>query len=60
MQIKEGTFIQLFPISCMLSSMSIGQETSFFSFIVLHIVLFYIPKASCEKIGEAEGELESQ
>lgn len=36
MQIKEDTFIQLFAISCMLSSLSMGQETFSLSWNFFH------------------------
>lgn len=65
MQIKENTCIHLFPISCMLSSLSIGQETwcgfvGFFNFLNFTFCFTLLPKASCEEMRVAEGELESQ
>lgn len=55
MQIKENTCIHLFPISCMLSSLSIGQETwcgfvgFFFFFLISRFVLLYFQKHPVKK-----------
>lgn len=63
---KKNTCVHLFPISCMLSSSSIGQETwcGFFWVFVFNFPNFrfcflLLPKASCEEM-RVSGELQSQ